>query len=204
MEQIKIKIRDKTRLGEVAPFVDSPDLEKYIVQLRRKVGLNRKTVPYKDFESYWSFMLDYKLSLEERQKYEEMVSRLELLKMHGGDSEETEALEQDIKKWQDPRYNFLLEVKEILSKFNKGEEFEKVVIKATICGEIRDEDFNPEVKRKDVRNIERDREWYWSNRRQTTSMRLGYRKISRAEDEILRTVESGIKSYMKRLIKVHK
>lgn len=199
MKAIEINIKDKNRFEAVATFLDNPQIENDIVALRKRVGLTTKLIPYYNFQNFFKLQIDYKLSKTDMDYYNNLIERLELLKNQGCSLKEINKLEEEINNWQDPKYNFLRDIKNILIKFRKNLEFKNALVKAVICGEVQEADFTLKITRKDVRNIARDREWYWQNRRLKGKKRKGYGKIANDKNQSLRTVESAVKSYIKRL-----
>ncbi|MBI5356674.1 hypothetical protein HZB78_03600 [Candidatus Collierbacteria bacterium] len=201
-DQIKIKISNKRRFESVSTLVDRTDFEELVVFLRNKIGLTNKLIPYEHFDQFYK-SLDYHLNSEELSEYNQMIDEMELLENRNQKTPEEaktySILRQEIRRWQNPKHNFLTRLDKYLSDHKIASGYKTVVIKAIVCGEIKENDFTLSVVSKGLRNIDRDRRWYWVNRRLSGAKRMGYMKIAKRHKEYLRTVENAIKTYASRL-----
>ena len=197
---IKINIENKRKFAAIATLVDRTQFIEQVSFLREKLSLSKQIIPNEEFDKYYAHGLDYSLDTDQIGYYNKMVEELEFLKSrnwHNEFDEEIRKLKTEIDGWQDPKHNFLSDVDQILRKNEVDEKYRFVVIKAVICGEIREEDFPYQVTSSYVENIIRDRDWYWLNKRRVE--RMGYSKISKKFGEHIRTVENAVKSYAARL-----
>jgi hypothetical protein len=193
MDKIMINIKDNGRYSDVALLVDKVEYGEMIDFWRKEMNI---TKPIR-LREYWKhssiiawqskvrdFLLNEKEGLEARQ-------------WHTENSNEIEAIENRLNGYQiNPHFFFNEIVNIILKKFNKGDEFKSVVIKSLLFCKIKENDYIFRKIRLGVKNIRRDRKWYWWNRR---PKKYGYKKIAKLTNNEKSTIEGAIKSYIKKL-----
>lgn len=210
MKQIKIKIKDIYRHALVAFFVDSPELEQNILELRKRLKL-KDLIPYDQVKSpldLYKLDLRFPFSKEEIEISDEMIEELNYLTMFENDNKnKIDKLSKKIRNFQIDENRFLIQIDRVLLNFEKSNEYREVLTKAIITGEVGDQDFPHITTRDHVSTVKRNRKWYWKYDRAPENEKGSYKKIAKEnkpEEANWQTVEKAIKSYRDRLNKPNK
>lgn len=188
-----IYIKDKCGYSDVALLVDNIEYGELIDNWRKEMGITKRI----RLKNYWDNPKIMAWQSKVRDILLSEKERLEAHQWHTENNNKLEIIENKISNYlENPHYFFDEVVDDILKKINKGEEFTNVVIKSLLLRSIKGNDYLIRENRFGIKNIKRDRRWYWWNKRYK---KYGYKKIAKITDENLKTVESAIKSYENKL-----
>jgi hypothetical protein len=204
--KISIKTDDARKFQEIARLVDSPDFSSELVSMRRKLKI-AKPIRHQDFEQYIKTKIYYYGDPEELAHINHLVDQLEVLRSQSNDlynETEIDNIEKELAILNNPLKAFYYHVSRIRSLFGLLQEYEPVIAKAIVCGEVHGDDLDLDLKIKQPREAVRDREWYWSNKRTIGKERKGYKKLSQDAISSVSTVSSAIKTYESNLHRVTK
>ena len=193
MEKINIGIRDNYKYLDVALLVDQIEYGRVVDSWRKEVGIIK---PIK-LTKYWMHPL---IGAWQSKLKDSLISEkesLEAQQWHTENNNKIEIIEDRISGYMVNPCQFFDEVvNNILKKFNKGNEFRNVVVKSLLFCGIKESDYVSSGIRLGVKNVTRDRKWYWWNRR---LKKYGYKKIAKLTGKDVKTVEGAIRSYERKL-----
>lgn len=187
-----IKIKNNCGYSDVALLIDKVEFGKMVDNWREEINF---VEPIK-LKEYWRhpLIMNWESKLRENllNEKESLETQCYTIK-----NKKIEIIENKISEsLRNFHYFFDEVVNDILKKFNKGEEFRSVVINSLLSCVIEENDYIVREIRLGTKNIKRDRRWYWWNKR---LKKYGYKKIAKLTGNNLKTVESAIKSYEKKI-----
>lgn len=207
----KNKFKDRlNKFEEIVLFLDCPTVQTIIKNFRKRIKI-RETIPYKEFDEWKErSIIDDELSREEKSFLYDLNYDIDYLsnrakafeELSKEQEEELEQKSKEVSRWLDPYYTFTRALEKKLKSL-ETDKFLQVLIKAIVCGEVRNKDLSDElVKRKGAKTaifIQRQLFWQYDSIQFKKGTKIGYGSIGKQVNKNLRSVISDINSYKNKL-----